>query len=306
MAKFAKLLTLVCYLLGSALSLYVDGGNIDKRNLGYARNVHTPRMAAASPFRGVGISYTPFTADSKCKSQAEIDSDINRLRKYSTIRLYGVECNQIPMVLSAAKRNGMKIFAGIYVLNDLDRELQTLINSARNSWSDIVAVSIGNEVVARNAQSPGQVVNAINRARSILRGVGYGGPVLTIDTVEATIRNPQLCHASDICAANAHAFFSNKTPANQAGPFARRQADMVSAAVGGKRIIIAESGWPSAGDTNGAAVPSDQNQRIAVQSLRDSFRDRDGELILFSAFDEKWKKDFPGSHNAEKWWGIED
>ncbi|WEW60600.1 Cell surface mannoprotein mp65 [Emydomyces testavorans] len=263
------------------------------------------RRAAASSFGGMGICYSPYTAAGTCKPQNEIDSDLARLKKYSTIRSYGVDCNQVSMILSAAKQNGLKLFAGIYDLNNLDGDLQIVIRSAKHSWSDIAAIAIGNELVLKVRNSPDQVVDAIHKARGILRSAGYHGPVVTVDTSGVLIQHPQLCHASDFCAANAHAFFSSSTSAHDAGHFTRKQADMVSAAAGGKMTVIVEAGWPSAGRSNGKAVPTDQNQEIAVRSLRDSFKDRDGHLFLFSAFNDKWKKDFDGSFGAEQFWGIE-
>lgn len=210
------------------------------------------------------------------------------------------------MVLSAAKRNGLQVFLGIFTIKNVDGEVKTIINAARNSWGDVVAVAIGNEVVNKRENSPEQVVAAVHKARGMLRNAGYRGPVVTVDTTNAFIQHPQLCHASDFCGVNAHAFFSPHTQAHEAGAFALKQLNMVSRAAGGKKTIITESGWPSVGDRNGKAVPSDQNQAAAVKSLRESFKNRSGDLLLFSAFNDKWKKDWHGSFRAEKYWGIED
>ncbi|EEP80628.1 predicted protein [Uncinocarpus reesii 1704] len=337
MAKFVAFLALSAFLFGTALSehekeptftilpfppisktvsqstthpaprgnKFPDPGLPDAGTATHGLETVQERSTAAF-FTGVGICYSPFTADRKCKSQQAINSDVARLRKYSTIRLYGVECNQVSMVMAASKQYGIKIFAGIFSLQRLDTELQTLIRAAKGSWSSIAAVSIGNELVNKRANSPGQVVNAINKARGILRAAGYHGPVVTVDTSNTLIKHPQLCRASDFCGANAHAFYSSKTRAHEAGAFALKQAALVSSTAGGKTTIITESGWPSAGGTNGVAVPSDQNQAIAVKSLRDGFKGKNGQLFLFSAFNDKWKDDFQGSFGTEKYWGIED
>ncbi|KMU76259.1 hypothetical protein CISG_00994 [Coccidioides immitis RMSCC 3703] len=253
------------------------------------------RAAAAGYFSGLGICYAPYTDGGQCKPQQEIDADFAKLKKYQTIRIYGVDCNQVRMVLNTAKKNNSKVFAGIFNLKNFDGDLESLISQAKDSWSNVAAINIGNELVNRGLNSPDQVADAVKKARDILRGAGYQGPVVTVDTSGMLIKHPKLCHASDFCAANAHAFFSSQTKAQDAGKFARNEADAVSKAAGGKFTVITESGWPSSGQPNGVAVPSPQNQNAAVESLKNSFKDRDGQLFLFSAFDDKWKQDFDGS-----------
>lgn len=51
-----------------------------------------------------GVTYNPYRADKKCKSQQEIQQDFERFGKsYSTVRIYGTDCNQVPMVRAAAE-----------------------------------------------------------------------------------------------------------------------------------------------------------------------------------------------------------
>ena len=64
---------------------------------------------------------------------------------------------------------------------------------------------------------------------------------------------------------------------------------------------MTESGWPSAGDANGKAVPSVRNQQVAVESLKGTFKDN---LILYSAFNNLWMKDSGATFGAERFWGV--
>ncbi|ODH51383.1 hypothetical protein GX48_02439 [Paracoccidioides brasiliensis] len=255
---------------------------------------------------GLGMSYSPYLGDGGCKSEEEVDQDISKMGSYNVIRFYGVDCEQVPKIMSAAKKHNKKVFAGVFDINNLDKDLETLIDGAKSSWSSIVTVSIGNELVNGGKASVASVVQAVDKARSTLRQAGYTGPVVTVDTFGALINNPELCWASDYCAANCHAFFNPNTDASAAGEFVKNQAKLVSVAAGGnKKTVITESGWPKAGKANGKAVPSRENQRKAIQSLMNAFgNDDEAGLILFSAFDDPWKKDNEYSFGTEKFWGI--
>ena len=146
-----------------------------------------------------------------------------------------------------------------------------------------------------------QVISAIGQVRSILKRAGYNGPVVTVDTMVAMKENPELCHASDYCAINCHAFFDGKTPAEKSGPFVLNWAQEVSKAAGGKPVVITETGWPSQGETNGEAIPSKEHQEAAITSIKQSFPQN---AILYSSFNCMWKKNSASTFGAEQYWGI--
>ncbi|OJJ02551.1 hypothetical protein ASPVEDRAFT_53210 [Aspergillus versicolor CBS 583.65] len=254
--------------------------------------------------RRFGISYSPYNADNTCKDQAQVNKDVDRLSHYSFIRIYGIDCDQTRKVIVAARRHQMKVFAGLYDLQKLHSSLDMIIDAAKPDLSVLHTVSIGNELLNRQQNSADEVINAVADARAYLRGRGYNGPVVTVDTFSKVFENPELCGVSDYCAANCHAFFdANQTPAN-AGSYVRDIARRLSAISGGKRTMITESGWPHAGQNNGKAIPNPDNQRKAIDSLRHSFENEQGDLVLFSAFDDLWKEDNEWTFGAEKFWGI--
>ena len=217
------------------------------------------------------------------------------------IRIYGTDCDQTATVLTAVKAKGMKLFAGVYDVNNLNAEVQQIVNAANGDWSNFHTVSIGNEGVNNGAYSVDQVVSAIGTARSTLQAAGYTGNVVTVDTFVAMIANPELCQASDYAAAICHPFFDGGVSAEDAGQFVLGQAQRVSEACGGKDTMITETGWPSDGETNGKAVPSQDNQVAAVNSIRTAFSNN---VVLFSAFNDKWKQNNPSTFGAEQYWGI--
>ena len=216
------------------------------------------------------------------------------------IRLYGTDCDQVATVLKAINGRA-SIFAGIFDIKDIQKEVDMLASAVNGGWNRISTVSVGNEQVNSGAASVEQVTSAIGAARSALRAKGYTGPVITVDTMMAIQSHPQLCEASDYCAINCHAFFDGNVLPSDAGKFVSEWAQKISKAAGGKRCVVAESGWPTQGSVNGKAIPGQAQHRQAIQSLKASFSK---DLILFTLYNDMWKSDRADTHSAEKYWGM--
>lgn len=229
-----------------------------------------------------------------------------QMKDYKVIRLYGSDCNSVPLAVQNALKNGQKLMAGIYLPNEsMDNMITGYKNAinqyANGDWSVIVLFSVENEQVSSHGMTASAVVDAIHSARSKLRNAGYNGPVGAVETVPAMTDNPAICQASDVVMVNCHAFFDPNTQAQNAGPFVKGQVANVQQACNNKRVVVTESGWPHQGDTNGQAVPSPANQQAALDSLRQNFSD---DLFFFNAFDDPWKSNSAATFNAEQYWGI--
>lgn len=260
-----------------------------------------PSSGSGGPGFSSGVSYSPYNADNSCKSASQVASDFNLIQGFSVIRLYGTDCNQVANVLAASKNKGISLFLGIFDLTNIASECKTITDAVKGDWSHIHTVSVGNELVNNGAASVGQVTAAIGQVRSTLQAAGYHGPVVTVDTMVAMKANPELCHASDYCAINCHAFFDGNVAADGAGAFVLDWTHQVSQAAGGKPVVVTETGWPTQGDPNNKAVPSKPNHDVAIASIKESLKQN---VILYSAFNDLWKKDSGATHNAEKFWGI--
>ncbi|KAF2129833.1 glycoside hydrolase family 17 protein [Dothidotthia symphoricarpi CBS 119687] len=261
----------------------------------------------------IGVTYDPFTGtgdNSRCKTEQEITSEFNRMKDYKIVRIYGMGCNIIPLAVQNALRNGQTLMAGVYLSNRgngeaLGQVIQTFKDAidqyAGGSWDIVRLFAVENERVNEHDMTASDVVGAIHSARGQLRGLGYNGPVGAVETVPATIDNPAICQASDVVMVNCHAFFDPNTKAADAGAFVQSQIELVKTSCNTNRVVVTESGWPHQGDANGAAVPSPENQRIALESIRGHF---DHDMFLHNAFDSTWKSDWASSFNAERWWGV--
>lgn len=249
-----------------------------------------------------GVTYSPYNADGSCKSAGQVKSDLAKLSGFSLIRLYGVDCNQVPNVL-AALAPGQKIFAGIFNVGNIAGDIGTLASAvkAAGGWSVVDTVSIGNELVNSGQATVGQIQNYVNQGKAALTAQGYTGPVVSVDTFIAVINNPGLCACSDYIAVNAHAFFDGHVEAGNAGDWVLQQIQRVSSACNGKKVLITESGWPNKGSPNGQCVPGPSQQAAAISSITSKCGSA---TILFTAFDDLWKTDNASTFGAEKYWGI--
>jgi len=255
---------------------------------------------------GFGFSYSPYHGDNSCKTKQEVQADFDMIGGgYSVVRIYGVDCDQTATVLSAAKSKGLKLFAGIYDITNLEESVKKISAAAGGDWSDFDAVSVGNEVV-NGGGSAASVIAAIGTTRSLLRSAGFTGPVVTVDTLVAARANPGLCDASDRCTVNCHPFFDGQVAADGAGDFLESQIPTLRAVLANKdqEIVITETGWPWQGETNGLAVPSKSNQAAAISSIKSKFASNPASIILFTAFNDMWKSNTKAQFGAEQFWGF--
>ncbi len=257
-----------------------------------------------------GVTYSPYNSDGSCKSAGQVLSDFQQLKgQYGLVRIYGVDCDQVNTVMQAASSIGVKLMLGVFNLDGLDGQVGQLVSAVKSNggWDSVSAISVGNELVNNGQATPNQVIDAVTSARQSLRSAGYQGPVVTVDTFVAVQKNPQLCDSSDFCAMNIHPFFDPNTSPEAAGDFVARQVANTRQVLKNpnKRVVVTESGWPWQGSANGQAVPGKDNQQTAVDSIKTNYGAQSpGDLILFTAFNDLWKKAEPGTFYAEQYWGM--
>ena len=245
------------------------------------------------------IGYSPYNPDNSCKTPNQVAQDLAQIESYEVIRLYGTDCDQTANVVAATKDKNTKIFQGIFDITQIPNEVELISKAVNGNWGLISTVNVGNELV-RSGTDPSTVISAIDTARLTLKSAGYTGPVVTVDTMVTMNSTISLCKASDFCAINCHPFFDTHTAANEAGDFVQMWVGSISKQ-SGKTVVVTETGWPTGGDSHDLAVPSKENQEVAIASLKSAMPQN---MILFSAYNTPWKKDNSGTHGAEKYWGI--
>ncbi|KAF8423782.1 glycoside hydrolase superfamily [Tirmania nivea] len=250
-----------------------------------------------------GVSYSPYAGvpgNTRCKTAKEVGNDIARLRDYSIVRLYGLDCDQVKNVLPHTRKYGMQLMVGIYDVNNLDQQCNMLSDIVKGNWNGIHTVSIGNEFILAGKKTPQQMVDLTKDAREKLRAKGFKGSVVSVNVFYEVLQNPVLCQEQDYIAINCHPFFDGKVLPENAGTFVADMRRQVSEKCGGKYVLITETGWPTQGAVNGQCVPSRENQAKALESIRSKCSD----AVFFTAFDDTWKNDNPTTFNAEQHWGI--
>ncbi|EWC44592.1 hypothetical protein DRE_06673 [Drechslerella stenobrocha 248] len=273
-----------------------------------------PIKGGSSGF-GKGIVYSPYCKATGCKTKDTINKEIKKISEtgegYKYMRLYGTDCDQLPIVLSAAGKVGMTVMLGIYDLASSDavakqtKELIAGVQAANKAlgkpekdWSLVNAVSVGNEWLFNHpGDSPEKCLQLAGQVRTELRAAGYNGPVTNTDVWTILRDKPQLCGEDQIVTVNMHPFFDANTDAASAGEFLKRHVAELEK-ICKKPVIVAETGWPNAGSQMAKAKPGVAEQAVFLKGAAANLKD----YCLLSAYDEDWKE--AGLAGVEPHWGI--
>lgn len=261
------------------------------------------------------ITYSPYNDDSSCKNADAVHSDLSKIaaKGIKTVRIYNTDCNTIQTVQPVARKLGLTIDQGFWIgpqgADSIDSGVQDIINWVANEngndWSIFAIFTVGNEAVFGNHIDAPTLLNKIKEVKGKLRAAGWNGPVTTAETPSTYSGFPELCTDSDgldIIGVNAHPYFDAGGSASEAGNFINSQFDAIKQICGNNaNIRITETGYPSAGNTNGNQVPTKENQAIAIKQIMDATNNK---AVMFTMFDDYWKS--PGPYNVEQHFGIFD
>ncbi|PSR92085.1 glycoside hydrolase superfamily [Coniella lustricola] len=264
-------------------------------------------LGGSSPWSLTYTPYNPDTGDCMTADAVAVDLAAIAAAGFSSIRIYSTDCDTLTSVGPAASTYGLKIIAGIYIgeagcdNSSPDVEEQIAAFQAWEYMSLVELFVVANEAYNDQYCTVAELATLITHVKSEL-GSLYSGPWTTTDIVgtwQDTDFATTICPLVDVVAANAHAYFTSTVAPSDAGEFVQSQISIIEEACTGLNGYILETGYPTAGDTNGLAVPSVANQALAINSIIDTVGDK---VVLFSMFDDKWKA--AGSYNCEQSWGI--
>ncbi|KAF0143216.1 MAG: glycosyl transferase, partial [Rhodospirillaceae bacterium] len=228
----------------------------------------------------------------------QIDHDLARIAPYTrAVRTYtttgGPEL--VPML---AHRHGLAVSIGAWVDTNGEhsrREIEAAIELAR-THRNVRAVLVGNEMLYRGDKTEDEIVAMIRHVRKRVKV-----PVSTGEIWSEWLKNPRLVNAVDFIAVHILPYWEG-VPAEQAVSYALTQLDELRRTYPGKRIVVAEFGWPSNGANKfkAKADPVLQGQVIR-QFLAEAHR-RGIEYNVVEAFDQPWKNS--ENHGVGPYWGI--
>jgi exo-beta-1,3-glucanase (GH17 family) len=254
------------------------------------------------------MTYTPYRSDGGCKTASEVSDDMNSIKSkgFSTVRIYATDCDGAENVGAACRSIGMKMLLGIWVdgkgLGAAHEQLNHLASWGQNgNWDMVEMVVAGNEAIFGGFTTGPEMAGFITECKGVLKAAGYNGPVTTTEPLNIIQANAAaLCPVVDVIGANLHAYFNGQTSAAGAGDLVARQLQDLAAACDGKlEAYNLESGWPSQGQPNGAAIAGVAEQKEAIDSIIAKVGSKSA---IFSFGNDAWKS--PGEYNVEQHFGC--
>ena len=250
------------------------------------------------------ISYSPYTRsqhpDYGDRPTAEqIRADLKILSPFTqAIRTYS-STGGGELVPAIAAEFGLKVTLGIWIdKNEArnEREIQAAIALARR-YSNINAIVVGNETTLRAEKSIDDLVRLIQRVKR-----QSPVPVTTGEIWTVWIEHPELASAVDFIAAHILPYWDGFS-ATQAVDKTIEFYDKLRAAHPGKRIVIAEFGWPSAGYNMRQADPGRIEQASVLRDFISRAEAYGIDYNIIEAFDQPWKSNEGG---VGMYWGVFD
>src|SRR6201746_17819 len=258
----------------------------------------------APDFRGIlpSVSYAPFDGTGhpdvdNLPNADKIRSDMKTLAPLTrAIRLYSSP-GGVEMVPPIANEVGLKVMVGAWIDKNVDRnerEMLAAIDLAKHN-GNVNGVVVGNETIYRGEQKIDDLIKLIQRVKG-----SVNVPVTTGEIWNIWLEHPELASSVDFIAAHILPYwegFSDKQAVEQALIIYQKLRD----AFPGKRIVIAEFGWPSAGYNLKSGVPGPFEQAVTLRTFVSRAEAIGMEYNIVEAIDQPWKF-FEGG--VGPYWGI--
>ncbi|MHB1271933.1 MAG: glycoside hydrolase family 17 protein [Rhodanobacter sp.] len=256
------------------------------------------------------VSYAPFRMQGETPldphafiGPARIDADLRTLsQRFDCVRTYsqGQGLGAVPAI---ASRYGMKVLLGIWLDRDKTanaQQIQLGIAAARKYPQVVRGVIVGNEVLLRGELSSAALAGYLRQVRSAI-----SEPVSYADVWEFWLRHPELADSVDYLTIHIlpywedHPVSPERAVQHVASVYAR-----VQRAFPGRRVMIGETGWPSAGRPRQAASASVVNEARYLREFLCYAATVHMPYNVIEAFDQPWKRVQEGT--AGGYWGIFD
>jgi exo-beta-1,3-glucanase (GH17 family)/cellulose synthase/poly-beta-1,6-N-acetylglucosamine synthase-like glycosyltransferase len=250
------------------------------------------------------VSYSPFAdsshPDTGVRPTAEqIRSDLKAIAPYTrAIRTYSAT-GGAELVPPIAAEFGLKVTVGAWIDKDKDRnerEIRSALELARHN-SNVNAIVVGNETTLRAEMSVDDLIKLIQQVKR-----QSPVPVTTGEIWTVWIDHPELASAVDFIAAHILPYWEG-FDASHAVDHTIEFYDKLRQMHPGKRIVIAEFGWPSAGYNFHQAEPGRFEQAMVIRDFVNRAQAYGIDYNIVEAIDQPWKTMEGG---VGPYWGLFD
>ena len=262
--------------------------------------------ATAPDFTGqlASVSYAPFANSShpdtgERPTAEQIRADLKAIAPYTrAIRTYSAT-GGAELIPPIAAEFGLKVTVGAWIGKDKDRnerEIRSALDLARHN-SNVNAIVVGNETTLRAEMSVDDLIHLIQKVKR-----QSPVPVTTGEIWTVWIDHPELASAVDFIAAHILPYWEG-FDASRAVDHTIEFYDKLRRVHPGKRIVIAEFGWPSAGYNFHDANPGRIEQAMVIRDFVTRAEAYGIDYNIVEAIDQPWKTAEGG---VGPYWGIFD
>ncbi|MFZ3360847.1 MAG: glycosyltransferase [Xanthobacteraceae bacterium] len=263
-------------------------------------------VGIAPDFTGqlASVSYAPFVNSShpdygERPTKEQIRADLKAIAPYTrAIRLYS-STGGAELVPPIAAEFGLKVTVGAWIDKDKarnEREINSALDLARHN-SNVDAIVVGNETMLRAETNVDDLIKLIQRVKR-----SSPVPVTTGDIWSAWIDHPELVSSVDFIAAHILPYWAGYD-AKTAVDHTIEIYDKLRQTYPGKRIVIAEFGWPSAGYNFHDSEPGRINQAVIIRDFVARAEAYGIDYNIVEGIDQPWKTMEGG---VGPYWGIFD
>lgn len=266
----------------------------------------TRENISAPDFYGqlASVSYAPFEGnvnpDEGGRAEAKrIRADLGMLAPVTkAVRTYS-STGGVELVPGIAAEFGLRATIGAWIDKHQDRnerEIRSVIELAKRH-SNVNGIFVGNETIYRDEIKVPELIKLIQRVKRQTTV-----PVTTGEIWNVWLEHPELVSSVDFIAAHILPYWEGFSP-SQTVDQAIIIYDKLRRAYPGKRIVIAEFGWPSAGYNLKAAVPGRIEQATLLREFVTRADAYGMDYNIVEAIDQPWKI-FEGG--VGPYWGLYD
>jgi glucan 1,3-beta-glucosidase len=256
------------------------------------------------------VSYTPFRGDQTPYDRSlvippqQIAEDLDQLKPITDcVRIYATD-QGLDATVPLAEERGMQVLLGIWIGAEAavyEPQITRAIALAKAHPRAVKAIIVGNEVLLRGEQSGETLAALVTRVKQ-----ATGLPVTYADVWGFWQKAPRsLVDAVDFMTIHILPYWEDDpAPSTMTVPHLEFVLGEMQRQFPGKRLMIGETGWPSAGRAREDAIPSIVDQARYLRDFLVYAKAHDLDYNFIEAFDQPWKRAQEGAVGG--YWGLFD